>query len=147
MAVLTTDVMLEGVRRDAVFDWLGQPANHEVLLQGAFDDVRRVDERSYEMKLRSKPAPRPMTYVVERKDDSHGGRRVLCRTEGKRVGGSLHYSLRTMKPSTNTLLTVHIDYEPGRVLGAVLDQATLRKDLQAALDRICENADKAVPRG
>ena len=80
------------------------------------------------------------------RDDSHGGRRVLCKTEGKRLGGSLHYSLRTMKPSTNTLLTVHLDYDPGRVLGALLDQAILRKDLEAALRQICANAARAVPR-
>lgn len=147
MAVLTTDILLEGIRRDAVFEWLGQPEHHQALLEGAFDGVRKVDGQSYEMKLRTRPAPRPMTYTVERMDDSHGGRRVLCKTEGKRVAGSLHYSLRTMKPSTNTLLTVHLDYEPGRVLGALLDQATLRKDLQAALQRICENADQAIPRG
>ncbi|MCK6504564.1 hypothetical protein L6R53_14360 [Myxococcota bacterium] len=146
MAVITTDILLEGVRRDAVFDWLGEPAHHQALLQGAFDDVRRVDDRTYELKLRSKPVARPIKYVVDRKDDSHGGRRVLCRTEGRRVAGSLHYSLRTMKPSTNTLLTVHFDYDPGRVLGALLDQAVLRKDLEAALKKIAENAGGAIPR-
>lgn len=146
MAVLTTDTLIEGIRRDAVFEWLSDPAHHDQLLGGAFDDVRRVDDKTWEMKLRTRPAPRPLRYVFERPDDSHGGRRVLCRTEGKRVTGSLHYSLRTMKPSTNTLLTVHLDYEPGRVLGAILDTAALRKDLEAALRTICDNADKAIPR-
>lgn len=147
MAVLTTDILIEGIRRDAVFEWLSDPAHHEALLQGAFDDVRKVDGDSYDMKLRTKPVPRPLRYVVERPDDSHGGRRVLCRTEGKRVSGSLHYSLRTMKPSTNTLLTVHFDYDPGRVLGALLDTATLRADIDKALRAICDNAKRAIPRG
>ena len=146
MAVITTDILLEGIRRDTVFDWLGDPANHMSLLQGAFEDVRKIEPGTYEMKLRSKPVARPIRYVVDRKDDSHGGRRVICRTEGRRLAGSLHYSLRTMKPSTNTLLTVHFDYEPGKVLGAVLDQAVLRKDLAAALKRIAENASTAIPR-
>jgi len=146
MAVITTDILLEGVRRDDVFEWLADPAHHEALLQGAFEAVQKVDERSYELKLRSKPVSRPLRYTVERRDDSHGGRRILCRTEGKRIGGSLHYSLRTMKPSTNTLLTVHLDYEPGRLLGKLLDQATLRKDIAAALQAICDNAGRVIPR-
>lgn len=145
MAVLTTDVLIEGIRRDAVFAWLSDPAHHEALLQGAFDDVRRVDDRTYEMKLRSRPIARPMRYVFDRPDDSHGGRRILCRTEGRRVNGALHYSLRTMKPSTNTLLTVHLDYEPGRVIGALLDLAALRQDLDTALRTICDNAQRVIP--
>jgi len=147
MAVSTHDILLEGARRDAVFGWLSEPSHHEQLLQGVFDDLSQVKPGEFEAKLRSRPVARPIRYVFERPDDSHGGRRVLCRTEGRRIAGSLHYSLRTMKPSTNTLLTVHMDYEPGRVLGAALDQLVLRKDLESALRKIAENAGRVIPRG
>lgn len=147
MAVITTDILLEGVQRDVVFDWLSKPEHHDRLLEGVFQDLRREDGQSWSGKLPSKPVARPLRYVFERPDDSHGGRRVLCRTEGRRLAGSLHYSLRTMKPSTNTLLTIHLDYEPGKVLGAALDQLILRKDLEAALKRILENAHRVIPRG
>lgn len=146
MAVITTDILLEGIRRDDVFEWLGDPASHQALLEGALDDLHKLDDNTYEGKLRSKPVARPLRYVFDRKDDSHGGRRVLCRTEGRRVAGSLHYSLRTMKPSTNTLLTVHLDYQPGRIIGALLDSAILRGDLEAALKRIASNASAIIPR-
>ena len=50
----------------------------------------------------------------------------------KRTQGTLSYSLRTMKPSTNTLVTLHMDYEPGPMLGALLDQNGIRRALENA---------------
>lgn len=147
MAVITTDILVEGMRRDDVFAWLGERENHEALLDGVFPDLLELEPGTWRGTLQSKPVSRPITYVFLRKDDSHGGRRVLCRTEGRRTDGSLHYSLRTMKPSTNTLLTVHLDYEPGSVLGAVLDRAGLRDALEAALVQIAENAKRALTAG
>ncbi|NOY24818.1 MAG: hypothetical protein GXP62_03005 [Oligoflexia bacterium] len=146
MTVITTDILLEGIRRDSVFDWLGEPAHHQALLNGALRDLRKLDDQSYEGKVPSKPVDRPLRYVFDRKDDSHGGRRILCRTEGRRLAGSLNYSLRTMKPSTNTLLTIHLDYQPGRLLGAVLDSTILRRELETVLKRIAQNASAAIPR-
>lgn len=144
MAVITTDILIEGMRRDDVFEWLGERENHGALLQGVFPDLLEVEPGTWQGTLQSKPVSRPITYIFLRKDDSHGGRRVLCRTEGRRTDGSLHYSLRTMKPSTNTLLTVHLDYNPGTVIGSLLDRAGLRDALEAALVQIAANAKRGL---
>ena len=146
MAVITTDRLIEGMRRDDVFEWLGDPANHGTILQGAFEGVRETATGEFELTLDTPPRRRVLTYTFEAKDDSHGGRRVLVRTGGKRTRGKLHYSLRTMKPSTNTLLTVHMDYDPGAVLGLILDAATLRGALEQALVQVLENVDRSLPK-
>ncbi|MEL6342594.1 MAG: hypothetical protein AAFV53_05640 [Myxococcota bacterium] len=131
MAVLTTDILLTGVRREAAFDWLGDPTNHLRILQNAFDGVH--DNRDGDFSLRfAAPAfrRRTMGYRFLKKDDSHGGRRVLVETTGKRTAGNLNYSLRTMKPSTNTMVTLHMDYTPGDLLGQLIDAVTLRDALE-----------------
>lgn len=131
MAVLTTDILLEGVRREAAFDWLGEPANHLRILQNAFDSVQDNGDGRLSLTFAA-PAfrTRILGYRFEKKDDSHGGRRVLIATDGKRTTGKLHYSLRTMKPSTNTLVTLHMDYQPGDLLGQLIDAVALREALE-----------------
>lgn len=140
MAVLTTDILLQGVRRDVAFDWLGEPGNHRFILAGVFDDIVENSPGDYSLTFRAPAArKRTMGYRFEEKDDAHGGRRVLVKTDGKRTRGSLHYSLRTMKPSTNTLVTMHFDYDPGSILGAILDSTALRQNLEGRMKLMLEN--------
>ena len=146
MAVITSDILLEGVRRDDAFEWLGDADNHRRILEGAFDDVKQTGAGQFDLTIRTAPRPRVMTYAFQSKDDSHGGRRVLVETGGKRTRGKLHYSLRTMKPSSNTLVTIHMDYDPGAVLGALLDATTLRGALEGCLKKILENVSREIPR-
>lgn len=147
MAVTTADILLEGIRRDSVFEWLSDPVNHDVLVEGAFDKVERKGPGSYELTLSTPLKKRVMGYTFDHPDDSHGGRRVHVKTSGKRTGGKLHYSLRTMKPSTNTLVTLHIDYDPGSVLGQIIDSQGLNASLEGALEKILENLSREIPRG
>ncbi|MFT5685743.1 MAG: hypothetical protein ACI8RZ_006697 [Myxococcota bacterium] len=136
MAVITTDILIEGFRRESVFDWLGNPANHPRLLNGAFDKVVDKGGDAYDLHFKASPKNRVMGYQFASKDSSHSGRRVLVTTSGKRTKGKLHYSLRTMKPSTNTLVTLHMDYNPGPLLGQLLDSAGLRGALEERLKAI-----------
>lgn len=144
--VITTDILLEGVRRDAVFDWLGDVAHHRLILEGAFDGLSEIEPGRYKLVLRIPPRAHTMTYHFLERDDSHGGRRVLVETGGRRTTGKLHYSLRTMKPSTNTLVTLHMDYDPGRLIGAALDAVVLRKKLERCFDKVLENLSREIPR-
>jgi hypothetical protein len=146
MAVCTSDILLEGVRRDQVFEWLSDRANHAIILDGAFDDLRALGPGDFDLTVKSQGKARTLEYRYDRPDDSHGGRRILVNTGGKRFGGKLHYSLRTMKPSTNTLVTVHMDYDAGAVIGALLNSAGLNKELEARLAKILANLSRAVPR-
>ena len=51
MAVTTADILLEGIRRDMVFEWLGDPANHACLVEGAFDGVKAKGTGEFELTL------------------------------------------------------------------------------------------------
>ncbi len=147
MAVTTADILLEGIRRDNVFEWLSEPANHDVLVEGAFDKVDRKGPGSYELTVSGPFKKRVMGYDFDHADDTHGGRRVHVTTSGKRTVGVLHYSLRTMKPSTNSLVTVHMDYDPGSMLGQVIDSQGLNGALEGCLKKILENLSREIPRG
>lgn len=147
MAVITTDILLKGFRREAVFDWLGDPANHPRLLSGAFDKVDDKGDGSFELHFKAAPKSRVMGYRFESKDSSHSGRRILVTTTGKRTKGKLHYSLRTMKPSTNTLVTLHMDYSPGALLGQLLDSAGIRASLEERLAAILKNLEREISAG
>ena len=146
MPVCTTDILLEGVRRDTVFEWLSAPENHSLILDGAFDRVDNVGAGSWDLSLTLLGRTRRLEYRFGRPDDSHGGRRILIETGGKRFRGKLNYSLRTMKPSTNTLVTVTMDYDPGSVLGAVLSSAGLNETLERHWSRVLENLSRTIPR-
>jgi hypothetical protein len=148
MAVLTTDILLQGFRRDAVFEWLGEPDNHRHILAGAFDDVVENGSGDFTLSFRA-PAlrKRSMGYRFDQKDDNHGGRRILVKTTGKRTEGNLNYSLRTMKPSKNTLVTLHLDYSPGGILGAVIDAVALREALEGHLKTMMTNLEQAIQLG
>ena len=132
MPVITTDAVIEGIRRDDVMDWLSKPEVHERFLKAGFTSVVAKGQGHYTLTLKMGPRSIEMGYHFDRMDDSHGGRRVLCTTSGKRTAGKLHYSLRTMKPAKNTMVTLHQDYKAGRVLGPLLDAAGTRKALEEA---------------
>ena len=146
MPVCTTDILLEGVRRDTVFAWLSDRANHGQILEGAFEGVRSVGPGDFDLTVTLLGRSRTLEYRFDRPDDSHGGRRVLVETGGKRLRGKLNYSLRTMKPSTNTMVTVTMDYEPGRVLGALLNTAGLNEALEKNLAAVLANLSRVMPR-
>lgn len=147
MAVLTNDVLLEGIRKQHVFEWLGQPDNLHACFEGAFDQVSRKGNGEWEATLNLSPKNRTMGIVFQAADDSHGGRRVLLETTGKRTVGKLHFSLRTMKPSTNTLVTLHQDYDPGSMLGQVIMSMGLQDALDAGWKKVLDNMARAIPRG
>ncbi len=144
MPVITHDVTICGLRRDAVFDWLSAPANHERLLRGAFARVQPRGGGAFEVEIGAPYAGGTLTYRVTGQDDSHGGRRVLVRLEGQRTTGALHWSLRTTPPSSDTLVTLHVDYEPGGTLWRVADSLYLRRRLESSWRRVAENLQDAI---
>ncbi len=144
MAVTTKDVLIEGARRDTVFRWLSDPANHRRILEGAFQELAEKAPGEFELTLCTKPRRRVMGYRIVGPDDSHGGRRVLVETTGRRTRGELHYSLRTMKPSTNTLVTLRMDYDPGSILGPLVDNLVIRRALEDAFAKVLDNLRAAT---
>ncbi|MCP4809832.1 MAG: hypothetical protein GY913_25440 [Proteobacteria bacterium] len=144
MAVITTDILIENTRRDDVLTWMEIADNHERVLSGAWDDVSRTGDRTWDCTLKTFPKARVMSYSFDSTDRSHAGRRVLCTTGGKRTGGKLNYSLRTPRASRNTLVTLHLDYDPGSILGAVLDSSGLRDALEAGLVRMLSNMQQGI---
>ena len=136
MAVITTDILLEGFRRDQVFEWLGDFSQHAQFLAGAFDQVESISESELLLSFSAGFKTRQMKYILQSHDSSHGGRRIKIKTEGKRTAGHLHYSLRTMKPTSNTLITLHFDYTPGTLLGTLLNEFKLQEDLQELLAKV-----------
>lgn len=148
MAVLTTDIMLRGIKRDEVFDWLGDLANQKRIIEGAFDGFLEKGPGHYELTLNTPVKKRTMTYRSAGADDAHAGRRVLVDTTGKRFEGKLHYSLRTLKPSSNTLVTMHMDFNPGGPgpLGDLIFDRFVRKNLEAAFVKVLENLSNIIPR-
>ena len=102
MPVLMSDILLEDVRRDDLFDWLGDLDNHISFLEQSTKSVQKKNTTELEIVIQAKFKTRTMGYIFEKKDDDHGGRRIQIRTTGKRSGGLFRYSLRTMKPSRNT---------------------------------------------
>lgn len=144
MAVITTDILVENIKRQEVLEWLESPDNHNRILDGAWDSTDRTGDRTWDLTFTAFPKKRTMNYTFDRIDDSHGGRRVLCTTGGKRTGGKLNYSLRTPRASRNTMVTMHLDYDPGSVLGAVLDGAGLRDGLEAGMIATLVNLQAAI---
>lgn len=146
MAVVTADILVEGTRRDEVFAWLSEPANHRAIVEGAFDGFSAAGPGDYELAVSTPPRTRSLGYRFDRTDDSHGGRRVYVTTTGKRFRGTLSYSLRTMKPSTNTLVTMHMDFDPGSVLGQLVVGMGLEARLHASFKKALDNLSRALPR-
>lgn len=146
MSVYTTDVLIEGVRRDDVLAWLSDPKNHRVVVDGAWDGLKETGTGCFELDLKGKPRSRVMSYTFDRVDEEHGGRRVHVALSGRRVNGKLHYSLRTMKPSTNTLVTLHADFEGNGYLATLSESLGLREQLDKGFRTMVENIQRAVLR-
>ena len=146
MSVITADILLTNARRDEVFDWLGNPANHPSFLNNIFTSVRETEKNSFELSLQAGFKKRTFSYVFEEKDDRHGGRRIKIRTVGKRAEGVISYSLRTMKPSRNTLLTITWDYSAGTNLGFVLNHFSIQQVYFEHLKKILKEIDRIYPR-
>jgi hypothetical protein len=144
MSVYTTDVLIEGVRRDDVLAWLSTPANHRLILDGAFDGLKDEGPGRYTLDVKSPPRPRTIAYSFEHVDEEHGGRRIHVKLEGRHVNGKLHYSLRTMKPSTNTLVTIHADFEGNGYLLLAAEKLGLRPRLEKAFAACAENVKREV---
>ncbi len=121
MTVLTRDVLVNGLRRDDVFQWMAEFSVHPEFLKTGFPELQVRDEQTVILPFSGGWKKRELVYRFIEADDSHAGRRIQILTEGKRLEGHLHYSLRTMKPSTDTMVTLHMDYDPGSVLGKVLE--------------------------
>jgi carbon monoxide dehydrogenase subunit G len=147
MAVITTDILIEGIRRDDVLDWLGARENHARMLEGAFDGMKQTAPGEFELTLKTGPLPRTLAYTFDHVDNEHGGRRVHVKTAGRRLDGNIHYSLRTMKPALNTLVTLHADYDTGGPLGGFIDSAMIRKRLEDGFKKILENLQREIVKG
>jgi hypothetical protein len=145
MAVLTTDILLRGIKRDQVFDWLGDPENHRRILEGAFEGMKVVGPGQFELTFTAPVKKRTLGYRFSGLDDSHAGRRANVVTTGKRMEGELHYSLRTMKPSSNTLVTLHMDVPTGGIDAVIFDNF-VRKPLEASFVKILDNLSRIIPR-
>lgn len=139
MPVMTKDILLENVRRDDLFEWLGNLENHISFLNHASKSVVQQSSTELTITIGSKFKSRQMGYILKKKDDEHGGRRVRIETTGKRSAGLLSYSLRTMKPSRNTMLTVTWDYQIGSLLGMLLDPLSLQESYDGFIQKILEN--------
>ena len=122
MTVLTRDILVEGLRRDVVFEWLANFSVHAEFLKAGFPELEILNQDTLSLPFSGGWKSRTLTYRFLQADDKFAGRRIQIETDGKRLKGHLHYSLRTMKPSTDTLVTLHMDYDPGSMLGKVLEQ-------------------------
>ena len=142
MAVLTTDILITGMKRNDVFEWLSESSRHLDLLKAGFPNGRAEGDILW-LPFSGGYKTRELGYEFLRADDSHGGRRILIQTHGKRTSGSLNYSLRTMKPSSNTLITLHMDYNPGTLLGPMLT-ASIEEDLLRCFNRVLEEIKQKI---
>ena len=147
MAVITTDILIEGIRRDDVLEWIGNRDHHERMLAGAFDGMKVKAPGEFDLTLKTNPLPRTLSYTFDHVDNEHGGRRVHVKTAGRRLDGKIHYSLRTMKPALNTLVTLHADYDTGGPLGGIIDSAIIRKRLEDGFKKILENLQREIVKG
>jgi carbon monoxide dehydrogenase subunit G len=147
MAVITTDVLIEGIRRDDVLEWLSNRDNHRRILAGTFDGMTEKGPGEFELTVKTAPFPRTLTYKFDHVDNEHGGRRVHVATSGRRLDGKIHYSLRTMKPALNTLVTLHADFDTGGPLGSIVEAAGLRKKLEEGYRKVLENLQREIQKG
>ena len=143
MSVITLDILINGMRRDDVLTWLADFDHHLLVMQNAFPGCKKNKDTILELPIQAGLKTRSLQYHFQGKDASHGGRRVLVKTKGKRMEGSLHYSLRTMKPSSNTLITLHMDYDPGSILGALLAE-DIRKQLESRFRKALEEIKRCL---
>ena len=139
MAIITADVLIKGKKREEIFEWLGDFTNHARILTEAFPVVESKGETQLSLGYGPIFRQRRIGYIFEGKDNDHGGRRINVRTEGKRTSGHLNYSLRTMKPASNTMVTLHWDYNTGGLIGEAINSQWMRQELQERIEKTLEN--------
>ena len=122
MTVLTRDILVEGLRRDVVFEWLANFNVHAEFLKAGFPKLEVLNQDTLSLPFSGGWKDRVLTYRFLEADDKFAGRRIQIATDGKRLKGHLHFSLRTMKPSTDTLVTLHMDYDPDQCSGRFLNK-------------------------
>ena len=144
MPVITTDILLKGVRREEAFVWMCDFANHERFLSGAFSIQNTSEPEILKLEMSTKLKKRTLGYELVERDNAHGGRRIKIKLSGKRTSGNLSYSLRTMKPSSNTLLTIHLDYSAGTALGVLIAELSLNQALEKSLKKVAEDISKQI---
>ncbi len=145
MPVITRDITVDSVGRDELFAWLREPEHHRRILDGAFASVQSVGQGVFELQLPlSGSLSHRLCYELERFDQEHGGRRVWVRTLGRRVKGTLRYSLTSLGGGAGTRVTLHLDYSPGRALGILVDRLMLRQALERASDAMLQNMADAL---
>ena len=145
MTVLTRDILVEKLRRDVVFEWLANFSVHADFLKAGFPNLEILNQDTLSLPFSGGWKSRTLTYRFIKADDNFAGRRIQIETDGKRLNGHLHYSLRTMKPSTDTLVTLHMDYDPGSILGKVLEQdinTNLSKAFVQSLNALKTNCER-----
>jgi hypothetical protein len=145
MPVITRDAIIPGPTAEATFAWLSEPSHHATLASGAFAAVTERGPGVLELTLAIGPGfSLRLDYAVDRSECEHGGRRVHVRIRGRRTRGALRFSLRPAHPGPATLATLHLDYEPGHLLGMVVDRLLLRQALEGACDRLLQNLARLV---
>ena len=147
MAVITTDILLSGIRREEAFTWMSEFSHHRSFLSGAFQVAETNRPKVLELTFKGTFKTRSFEYELHQIDNAHGGRRIKIKTRGKRTSGLLSYSLRTMKPSSNTLLTIHFDYQPGSLLGQILDQISLNEALERCWSQVAQQIAAEINNG
>ena len=149
MPVITTDILLQQVKRDDAYEWLSDFHNHRQFLYTTFSIVSDSElsnetlQISFEGGLKKN---RPMSYSLIERDDNHGGRRIKVKVTGKRTTGIVKYSLRTMKPSSNTMLTIHMDYESNGLVDWLLNKIALQQDLEEHWKRVASEIARMIPK-
>ena len=139
MAIITADVLIKGKKRETIFEWLGDFNNHVRILTDAFPVVENKGDNTISLGYGPAFRQRRIGYIFEGKDNDHGGRRINIKTDGKRTTGHLNFSLRTMKPASNTLVTLHWDYNTGGILGEAIHGQLMRKELQERIEKTLAN--------
>ena len=144
MPVITTDTLLKGVRREEAFVWMSDFSNHINFLSRAFSVQPTSKPEMLNLELSTKLKKRTLGYELLARDNSHGGRRIKIKLSGKRTSGNLNYSLRTMKPSSNTLLTIHLDYSAGNALGVLIAELSLNHALEKSFKQVAEDISSQI---
>ena len=148
MPVITTDVLLEQVKRDDAYEWLCDFECHRQFLYATFSIVsdNEISKDKLTLSYDGGFKNRQMEYVLSERDENHGGRRIKIALSGKRTTGYVKYSLRTLKPSSNTMLTIHMDYQSTGVVGWLINKIALQQDLEEHWKRVGQAIVQIMPK-
>ena len=148
MPVITTDILLDRVKRDDAYEWLCNFQHHRQFLYATFSIVsdNDISEDRLTLSYEGGYKNRQMEYVLLERDENHGGRRIKIAVSGKRTNGIVKYSLRTLKPSSNTMLTIHMDYQSKGFLDWMINKTALQKDLEEHWKRVAQEIVTIMPK-